>query len=164
MLTGTHKPAQTLPFSAESSRHPHQRKRSPDKAAPAKRSSRPTKARSKPEPDPAMRHWLGTFHRHHTESAAYTPVALRMDPPAPPNGNANSSASQPAPTRLVYEVALRRDARGETWVLICWEVDVPGIRFCDCADRAEALALFAEPRLAASRWQTVRLRPEFRPW
>ncbi|MFO0576059.1 MAG: hypothetical protein U1A78_18820 [Polyangia bacterium] len=127
----------------------------------ANRQQRPPKARAT---DGAIRHWLDTFHRHHTESDDYTPVALRMDPPVPPSGDANGSTLQPAATRIVYEIALRRDARGETWVLICWEVDVPGIRFCDCADRAEALALFAEPQLAASRWQTVRIRPEFRPW
>ena len=45
-----------------------------------------------------------------------------------------------------------------------WEVDVPGIQFCDCADRDEAMALFAEPAKAAERWHGVRLRPESRPW
>ena len=129
----------------------------------ASRQRRPPKAPT-PAADGAIRHWLDAFHRHHTESAAYTPVALRMDPPAPASGDANGSTPQPAATRIVFEVALRRDARGEAWVLICWEVDVPGIRFCDCADRAEALALFAEPQHAASHWQTVRIRPEFRPW
>lgn len=103
--------------------------------------------------DPAIRHWLDAFHRHHTESTTYLPVALRMDPPAPSDGDANSSESPRVVTRIVYEVALRRDACGEQWVLICWEVDVPGIRFCDCADRVEALALFAEPMNAAARWQ-----------
>jgi hypothetical protein len=164
MLTGTPHPAQTLPLLADDGRHPHQRKSSPDKAGRAKRASRPARARTEPQQDLAICHWLDAFHRHHTESAAYKPVALRMDPPAPQSGNANSSAPEHAPTRLVYEAALRHDARGEQWVLICWEVDVPGIRFCDCADRAEAMALFAEPQLAASRWQTVRIRPEFRPW
>lgn len=164
MLPGTPRPAQTLSFLTDDDRRHHQRKRSSDKADPPNRASRSVSARTERDPDPAIRHWLGSFHLHHTESADYTPVALRMDPPAAPGSNADGSASQPAPTRFVYEVALRLYARREAWVLICWEVDVPGIRFCDCADRAEALTSFADPQLAGSRGQTVRLRPESRPW
>lgn len=163
MPTGTPKTAQTLPFSSDDGCHP-QRKRIPGKAGSSNRASRPPRARAERAPDPAIRHWLGSFHRYHTEIVDYTPVALRMDPPAAPDGNADGSTSQPAPTRIVYEVVLRFDAGLETWALICWEVDVPGIRFCDCVDRAEALTLFADPQLAVSRWQTVRLRPESRPW
>ncbi|MBL9045220.1 MAG: hypothetical protein JNM83_26670 [Myxococcales bacterium] len=66
--------------------------------------------------------------------------------------------------RCGYEVALHRDAQGERWVVILWEIDVPGIQFCDCADREEAMALFMEPAKAAGRWHGVRLRRGNRPW
>lgn len=126
--------------------------------------------RAKPAIDRPMRHWLNTFHQLHTEGATYTPVALRLDTDAVhrdgdvANGCTIGSAAQLAINRFVHEVALRRDSRGETWVLIMWEVDVPGIQFCDCADRDEAMALFAEPTRAIGRWHGVRLRPESRPW
>lgn len=117
--------------------------------------------------DPALRHWLGAFHQLHTESDTYTPVALRLMPTSGPvvaSSSADGSEAPPATARYVYEVAHVRDATGERWVLVLWEVDVPGIQFCDCADRDEAMALFAEPAKAAERWHGVRLRPESRPW
>lgn len=78
--------------------------------------------------------------------------------------SAQGFAAQLAAGRLVYEVALCRDARGERWMLVAWEVDVPGIQFCHCADRKEAMALFAELAKAAGRWRGLRLRAESRPW
>lgn len=116
--------------------------------------------------DGAIRHWLGAFHLLHTDGAPLIPVALRMEPApdAVANRDANRSARRIEADRCVYEVARRQDARGEVWVLVLWEVDVPGVLFCDCADRAEAMALFAEPAKAAGRWTGARLRPEARPW
>lgn len=116
--------------------------------------------------DGAIRHWLGAFHLLHTDGAPLIPVALRMEPApdAAANGDANRSARQIVADRCVYEVARRQGARGEVWVLVMWEVDVPSVLFCDCADRAEALALFAEPAKATGRWKGARLRPEARPW
>lgn len=107
--------------------------------------------------DGAIRHWLDTFHHLHTDGLPYIPVALRLDA-------ASGSHAASSTERYLYEVALHNDARGERWVLIMWEVDVPGVHFCDCTDRAEAMALFAHPAQAAGRWQGVRLRPESRPW
>lgn len=118
--------------------------------------------------DPAIRHWLASFHQIHTEDDTYTPVALRLAADGHETGDradsAQGSAAQLAVGRRVYEVALRRDALGERWVLIAWEVDVPGIQFCDCAGRDEAMALFSEPTKAAGRWHGVRLSAESRPW
>ena len=118
--------------------------------------------------DSAIRHWLGAFHQFHSDDDSYSPVALRLAPAEAeildPNSSANGSAPPFATARHVYEVALRRDARGEKWVLIDWQVDVPGIVFCDCAGRDEAMALFADPAQANGRWYGVRLRPEHRPW
>lgn len=118
--------------------------------------------RRSPPTDPAVRHWLGAFHQFHTENDTYTPVAMRLSPVD--GGSAKGSAAALAMDRHVYEVALRHDAKGERWTLILWEIDAPGIQFCDCAGRDEALALFAEPSKAAGRWSGVRLRPESRPW
>lgn len=76
--------------------------------------------RAKPAIDRPMRHWLNTFHQLHTEGATYTPVALRLDADAVHhNGDAAigctiDSAPQLAIDRFAYEVALRRDSRGET--------------------------------------------------
>ena len=118
--------------------------------------------------DPAIRHWLGAFHQFHSDDESYSPVALRLAPAEAAildsNSSANGSALPFATDHHVYEVALRRDARGEKWILIEWQVDVPGIMFCDCADRDEAMALFAHPARATGRWYGARLRPEHRPW
>lgn len=115
-----------------------------------------------------MRHWLGAFHMLHTEDGSFVPVALRMTPGDGANSDADGNEPRSAPRhttdRYVYEVAVRRAARGDAWVLIAWEIDVPGIQFCDCVDRDEAMALFAEPMKAAGRWHGVRLRPDCRPW
>jgi hypothetical protein len=115
-----------------------------------------------------MRHWLNTFSFFHSDTPTCTPVALRMDgglPGASPSVGSQGTEVKAAPGgRYVFEVALYGDAQGERWTLICWEVDVPGIQFCDCVDRDEALALFAEPGKAAGRWHGVRLRPDSRPW
>ncbi len=121
-----------------------------------------------PKTDPALRHWFGVFHQFHTEDDAYTTHALRLLPVGPgldEGGNDTQAGTEPrAAGRCVYEVALHRDSRGERWVLIMWEVDVPGIQFCDCADREEAMALFAEPVRAAGRWHGVRVQRAKRPW
>jgi hypothetical protein len=98
--------------------------------------------------DEAMQRWHRAFHQLHTESNAYTVVGLRMEP-ATPGG------------RCVFEIAQCNRARGG-WLLIAWEVDVPGIQFCDCADQQEALALFAEPSKASGRWYGVRLAQPLR--
>lgn len=97
-----------------------------------------------PAIDLAMQHWHHAFHQFHTESATYTTFALRLVP-----GEVDG--------RCVYQVARCRMANGITWLLICWEVDVPGIQFCDSADQDEAMVLLAEPSKAASRWYGVRL-------
>ena len=135
--------------------------------SPRQRSGNAGSGRKRPT-DPAIRHWLGAFHQFHSDDDSYAPVALRLAPAEAeildPNSSANGSAPQFATARHVYEVALRRDARGEKWVLIDWQVDVPGIVFCDCAGRDEAMALFADPAQANGRWYGVRLRPEHRPW
>jgi hypothetical protein len=69
-----------------------------------------------------------------------------------------------ATERYVYEVAMRKNGRGHAWVLILWEVDVPGIHLCYCHDQDEAMALFLEPQKASGRWRGVRLRSDSRPW
>ena len=132
----------------------------------APHSVRLARNRRRPRADPAIRHWLDAFHLLHTDGTPLIPVALRMEPAsdAAENCDANCSARQSATGRRVYEVARRQGARGEVWALVMWEVDVPGVMFCDCMDQAEALALFAEPAKAAGRWQGARLRPEARPW
>ncbi len=118
--------------------------------------------------DTAMRHWLDTFHFFHADSPTYAPVTLRMES-APSvtdsaTENRNKKSQMAVVARYVYEVAVCRDSRGERWTLICWEIDVPGIQFCGCADRNAAMALFAEPAAVGGRWHGVRMRAERRPW
>ena len=121
-----------------------------------------------PRTDPALRHWYGVFHQLHTEVDAYTTVALRLLPVglgSDARGEAGCVGPGPGEaSRCVYEVALHRDAQGERWVVILWEIDEPGIQFCDCADHEEAMALFVDPTKAAERWYGVRLRRGNRPW
>ncbi|MBL8635828.1 MAG: hypothetical protein JNM40_21560 [Myxococcales bacterium] len=115
-----------------------------------------------------MRHWLNTFYFFHSDTPTCTPVALRIDGGLPVASSlvvSQGTEVKAAPGgRYVFEVALYGDAQGERWSLICWEVDVPGIQFCDCADREEAMALFAEPARAAGRWHGVRVQRAKRPW
>jgi hypothetical protein len=121
-----------------------------------------------PRMDPALRHWFGVFHQFHTEDDAYTTVALRLLPVGlGSDERGEAGCVEPGPGeagRCVYEVALHRDAQGERWVVILWEIDVPGIQFCHCADHEEAMALFMEPTKAAGRWHGVRLRRGNCPW
>lgn len=93
--------------------------------------------------DEAMQRWHRAFHQFHMESSAYTVVGLRMKPAA--HGG-----------RCVFEIA-RCNRAGGSWLLIAWEVDVPDIQFCDCADQQQALALFAEPSKVSGRWYGVHL-------
>jgi hypothetical protein len=115
-----------------------------------------------------MRHWLDTFTFFHSDTPACTPVALRMDGGLSAAdfsaGSQGAEAEAQSGGRYIFEVALSRDAQGESWTLICWEVDVPGILYCDCANREEAMALFAEPSKVAGRWYGVRLHRERQPW
>lgn len=126
------------------------------------------RSRRHPPSDGAMRYWLNTFSFFHSDTPTCTPAALRMDaglPSADSLAGSQGAQSPAAPGgRYVFEVALYRNAHGERWTLVCWEVDVPGILYCDCADWDEALALFAEPSKAAGRRYGVRLRRERRPW
>lgn len=132
--------------------------------------TRTTSQGSRPKLDLPVRDWHRAFHQLHTEADTYTPVALRLLPTDIGSRNGLTSDSRnesPGPSgtgRCVYEVAMRSDAQAMRWVLICWEVDVPGIQFCDCANREEAIALFAKPSKAAGRWHGVRLGPAHRGW
>ncbi len=118
--------------------------------SPRQRSGNAGSGRKRPT-DPAIRHWLGAFHQFHSDDDSYAPVALRLAPAEAeildPNSSANGSAPQFATARHVYEVALRRDARGEKWVLIEWQVDVPA----SCSATAAA---------ATRRWRCSRTLPK----
>ena len=144
--------------------------RSASRRKPAPRPRHGSPSGRLPRTDPALRHWFGVFHQFHTEDDAYTTVALRLLPVgfgSDARGEAGCVGLGPGPGeagRCVFEVALHRDAQGERWVVILWEIDVPGIQFCDCADHEEAMALFVEPTKAARRWHGVRLRRGTRPW
>jgi hypothetical protein len=67
-------------------------------------------------------------------------------------------------SRYVYEVASKRGEEGLEWMLIAWELDVPGIRMRSCATEKEAMELFERRYIYGPGVATVRLRPENRPW
>jgi hypothetical protein len=106
--------------------------------------------------DPAMAHFIDFFARYH-DTHALRPVALSLLPEPVPVTETQSS-------RYVYEVAQRFEDDGEKWMLIAWEIDVPGIRMRDCADQKEAMELFDRRYIYGPGVATVRLRPDFRPW
>lgn len=115
-----------------------------------------------PEGDPALTYWFGTFHRFHTDGATYVPHALRMVTlPASEHGG---DLLPLAAGRYVVEVAEFQGAQGVRWMLIVWEIDVPGMRSCDCSSEDEAMALFAQPHAEAIPTRGVRVRPDYRPW
>src|SRR5688572_21531083 len=99
-------------------------------------SARPKPARPPAEPpsDPAMAHWIDFFARYH-DTHALRPFALSLLPEPVPVTETQSS-------RYVYEVAQKREDDGEKWLLIAWEIDVPGIRMRDCASQQEAMERF----------------------
>lgn len=125
------------------------------------RGKRPLRSES-PQPtttDPAVAYWLDTFHHYHTDGSLYLPCMLKL---VEVRGGESSGDAQPG--RYACEVALSSDARGQRWMFIVWDIDVPSMRFCQCASQQEAMALYDRPDAVTVPTCGVRLRPDARPW
>jgi hypothetical protein len=103
-----------------------------------------------------MFHWLDFFHRYH-ENLGLRPVALSLLPEPVPVTETQTS-------RYVYEVGVKSGDQGDEWVMIAWEIDVPGLRTRECASREEAMERFEQRNTYGKGVATVRLRPDCRPW
>ena len=106
--------------------------------------------------DPAISHWLDFFHRYHG-TQDIRPVALSMQPEL-------VAISETQASRYVFEVGVRPGDDGDEWMLIAWEIDVPGIRIRNCDSREEAMEWFERREIYGPKVATVRLRPDVRPW
>ncbi len=132
----------------------------PAKTASSSRSAKARRAaptaNSTPPADPAFFHWLDFFQRYH-QTNHIKMVALALDPePVPVTENQSS--------RYVFEVGVKREGGNDKWMLIAWELDVPGIRLRDCKSQEEAMSLFERRYIYGPGVGTVRLRPDCRPW
>ena len=87
--------------------------------------------------DDAMRRWLGLAVGYH--SARYLDQIVAFKTVAGPGG------VDGLPALYVWEVAHCREPDGMRWAFIVWDVSGGGVRFRDCADRDEAMALYALP-------------------
>ena len=106
--------------------------------------------------DPAILHWLDFFHRYH-HSQGLRPVTLSMDP-------ALVAITAEQSSRYIYEVAVRATATAEEWMLLAWEIDVPGIRIRSCDSREEAMEWYERREIYGPKVATVRLSADARPW
>lgn len=106
--------------------------------------------------DPAIMHWLDFFHRYH-HSQDLRPVTLSMEP-------AVVAISAEQSSRYVFEVAVRSTATAEEWLLLAWEIDVPGIRIRTCDSREDAMDWFGRREIYGPKVATVRLSAAARPW
>ena len=106
--------------------------------------------------DPAIMHWLDFFHRYH-HSQGLRPLTLSMEP-------ALVAISATQRSRYVFEVAVRSHDTTEEWLLIAWEIDVPGIRIRTCDSREDALEWYERREIYGPKVATVRLSADARPW
>ncbi len=106
--------------------------------------------------DPAIMHWLDFFHRYH-HSQALRPVTLSMEPELIMVSDTQSS-------RYVFEVAVRTTGAAEEWLLLAWEIDVPGIRIRTCDGREDAMDWYGRREIHGPKVATIRLGPQARPW
>lgn len=88
--------------------------------------------------DPAVTHWLDTFHRYHTDPVRDVIAALKtVEVPA-------SHADEPS-TLYVWEVAWCCERDNINWKFIVWDVPGYGVRFLECQGQSEAMALYNLP-------------------
>lgn len=86
----------------------------------------------------AMLFWLDMAARYHTDPVRDVLVALKtVEGPA--------HDDRRLATLYVWEVAWHRERDGRKWRFIVWDVSGYGVRFLDCADRQEAMALYNLP-------------------
>jgi hypothetical protein len=128
--------------------------------APRRTSSakKPAQATPTAQPaDPAVAHWMDFFQRYH-QAHDIRLIALSLRPEPVPVTETQSS-------RYVFEVGVKRGEDGEDrYILIAWEIDVPGIRMRDCESLQDAMERFESRNIYGKGVATVRLRPEFRPF
>ena len=86
----------------------------------------------------ALLFWLDAAARFHTDPVRDVMVALKtVEHPATQPGEAAHL--------YVWEVAWYREQDEIKWHVIVWDVSGYGVRFHPCANREEAMSLFAQP-------------------
>ena len=86
----------------------------------------------------ALLFWLDSAARFHTDPVRDVMVAIKtVEYPAAQPGKAAHL--------YVWEVAWYREQDAIKWHFIVWDVSGYGVRFHPCANREEAMTLFAQP-------------------
>ena len=99
-------------------------------------------------PEHMMVFFSGFFARFHERGSGYTPYELQtVDCPiVGANGvPALDEAGKPLLMRCVREVARSQSGEEESWLMITWEVGIPGVTMTPCGSLAEAKELLRAP-------------------
>ena len=107
--------------------------------------------------------FAGFFARFHERGSGYIPYELQtVDCPiVGANGvPALDEAGNPLLMRCVREVARSQSGEEESWLMITWEVGIPGVTMTPCGSLAEAKELLRAPPtpIVWSGWERWRER------
>ena len=114
-------------------------------------------------PEHMMIFFSGFFARFHERGSGYVPYELQtVDCPiVGANGvPALDEAGTPLLMRCVREVARSQSGEEESWLMITWEVGIPGVTMTPCGTLAEAKELLRAPPtpIVWSGWERWRER------
>ena len=99
-------------------------------------------------PEHMMVFFSGFFARFHERGSGYVPYELQtVDCPivGADGGPALDEAGKPLLMRCVREVARSQSGEEESWLMITWEVGIPGVTMTPCGSLAEAKELLRAP-------------------
>ena len=99
-------------------------------------------------PEHMMVFFSGFFARFHERGSGYIPYELQtVDCPivGADGVPALDEAGKPLLMRCVREVARSQSGEEETWLMITWEVGIPGVTMTPCGSLAEAKGLLRAP-------------------
>ena len=114
-------------------------------------------------PEHMMIFFSGFFARFHERGSGYVPYELQtVDCPivGADGVPALDEAGNPLLMRCVREVARSQSGEEESWLMITWEVGIPGVTMTPCGTLAEAKGLLRAPPtpIVWSGWERWRER------
>ena len=114
-------------------------------------------------PEHMMVFFSGFFARFHERGSGYVPYELQtVDCPIVGTDGvpALDEAGKPLLMRCVREVIRSQRSDEETWLMITWEIGIPGVTMTPCGSLAEAQELLRAPPMPIvwSRWERWRQR------
>ncbi len=114
-------------------------------------------------PEHMMVFFAGFFARFHERGSGYVPYELQtVDCPivGADGVPALDEAGNPLLMRCVREVARSQSGEEESWLMITWEMGIPGVTMTPCGTLAEAKGLLSAPPtpIVWSGWERWRER------